>query len=71
MKQSPFTVGDFVHLIRLCLCQTLADPEVTSHTRDCWHSPKTFVRRVFMDGGLLLENHAGFVRAAHPNDVSR
>ena len=66
-----YAVGDFVHLIRKCFCQTLLDPGMNSHAKDCWHSPGTTVRRIFFDGGLLLENHAGHVRVAHPDEVSR
>jgi hypothetical protein len=34
----------------------------------CWHSSCRVVR-IFHDGGLLLENDAGYVRQASPNTV--
>ena len=71
MIQSLYAAGDFVRVARLCFCHARPSHKGDGHAADCWHSPGTIVRRVFHDGGLLLENRAGYVRAAHPDEVSR
>ena len=37
----------------------------------CWHGTETRVLRVFLDGGLLLENRHRAVRVAQPDEVCR
>ena len=64
-----YEVGQFV---RLELPYDNA-PNITSwacvpESHGCWHV-ETTVRRIFWDGGLLLENRHGFVRVAHPDEV--
>ena len=36
----------------------------------CWHS-SCRVLRIFQDGGLLLENDAGYVRQAEPHTIMK
>ena len=71
MTRSLYAAGDFLHLVQLCYCQARPNHGVDGHATDCWHSSGTIVRRVFWDGGILLENLAGYVRAAHPDEVGR
>ena len=45
----------------------ITEPELGA----CWHGTETRVLRVFLDGGLLLENRHGAVRVAQPDEVCR
>ena len=80
-----YQVGQNVHLkpfqsgadgIR-CVCNPdkesgLQAPAITApELGACWHGVGTTVLRVFLDGGLLLENHHGAVRVAQPDEVCR
>ena len=80
-----YEVGQNVHLkpfqggadgIR-CVCNPgkesgLPAPAITApELGACWHGVGTTVLRVFLDGGLLLENRGGYVRGARPDEVCR
>ena len=73
-----YKVGEYVRLKPpihanddiFCVCEM--DPETSPPAgfRGCWHGPKTVIRRIFQDGGLLLENTDGYVRGAQPDEVT-
>ena len=80
-----YEVGQNVHLkpfqsgadgIR-CVCDPdkesgIPAPAITApELGGCWHGTETRVLRVFLDGGLLLENRHGAVRVAQPDEVCR
>ena len=73
-----YNVGDHIRIAGRCGCvgpvksakggiPALALRESSA----CWHGPRTFVRRVFPDGDLLLEIGHGCVRGARPDEVCR
>jgi len=62
-----YNVGDHLRIAGRCRCGALALRE----SSDCWHGPRTFVRRVFASGDYLLENAYGKVRLARPDEVCR
>ena len=52
-----------------CVCEMDPETSLPAAFRGCWHGPKTVIRRIFQDGGLLLENTDGYVRGAQPHEV--
>jgi hypothetical protein len=73
-----YNVGDHIRIAGRCGCAKLPKSAkggvpalALRESSDCWHGPRTFVRRVFQAGDYLLENGCGAVRLARPDQVCR